>query len=243
MAIKISNSDINIGDRLRQIRKILNLQQKDFADKVGISQGFLSELESNKKAPSHTLLIAISHVFKVNLNWLLTGEGEMFIKEEKADKVSEPVVAYKEDIYKYIGKDFVLIPLVSGKISAGKGLAPVEDAEVEMKLAFRLDWIKRKGDYTKMSLIRVEGDSMEPTLYSGDIVLVDGNRNFVDLHGGIYAIYIKDSIMIKRIQYLFAEEKLKIISDNPKYEPIIISPDDIHIIGKVIWIGREIERT
>lgn len=235
MDIKIFNKDINIGERLKKIRSILNLQQKEFSEKVGISQGFLSELESNKKAPSYTLLIAISHVFNVNLNWLLTGEGEMFIDKP----IAQPVT---EDIDKYIGKDFVLIPMVSGKISAGKGLAPIEEAEVEMKLAFRLDWIKRKGDYTKMSLIRVEGDSMEPTLYSGDIVLVDGNRNFVDLHGGIYAIYIKDSIMIKRIQYLFAEEKLEIISDNQKYKPIIVSPDDIHVIGKVIWVGREIER-
>lgn len=234
---------MGLGTRIKEFRLKKKLTVKQLAEICKISHSSISEIENEKWYPSSEVIINLVRNTDINPIWLLTGEGEMFIKEEKADKVSGPVVADKEDIYKYIGKDFVLIPLVSGKISAGKGLAPVEDAEVEMKLAFRLDWIKRKGDYTKMSLIRVEGDSMEPTLYSGDIVLVDGNRNFVDLHGGIYAILVNDSIMIKRIQLLFKEKTLKIISDNPKYEPIIVSPDDIHIIGKVIWIGREIERT
>ncbi|WP_283166872.1 XRE family transcriptional regulator [Thermodesulfovibrio yellowstonii] len=226
---------MNIKNRLKFLIDTLKISYKDFSKKTGIPYTSLQNYIYGSRQPTIENLQKICTQLNVNLNWLLTGEGEMFINKP----VAQPVT---EDIYKYIGKDFVLIPMVSRKISAGKGLAPVEDAEVEMKLAFRLDWIRRKGDYTKMSLIRVEGDSMEPTLYSGDIVLIDGNRNFVDLHGGIYAIYIKDSIMIKRIQYLFAEEKLKIISDNPKYESIIVSPDDLHVIGKVIWIGREIER-
>lgn len=224
---------MGLGARIREFRLKKNLTVKQLAEICKISHSSISEVENEKWYPSSEVLINLVQNTDINPIWLLTGEGEMFIDKPIAQPVTED---------KYIGKDFVLIPMVSGKISAGKGLAPVEDAEVEMKLAFRLDWIRRKGDYTKMSLIRVEGDSMEPTLYSGDIVLVDGNRSFIDLHGGIYAILVNDSIMIKRIQLIFTEKKLKIISDNPKYEPLIVSPDDIHVIGKVIWIGREIER-
>lgn len=93
-----------------------------------------------------------------------------------------------------------------------------------------------------MVLIRVEGNSMEPTLCSGDMVLVDGNHNYIDLYGGIYAIAIENSIMIKRVQLLFQNKTLKIISDNPKYEPIIVSPEEIQVTGKVIWIYRVIKR-
>jgi phage repressor protein C with HTH and peptisase S24 domain len=51
-----------------------------------------------------------------------------------------------------------------------------------------------------MSLIRVDGDSTEPTLLSGDLILVDHGRNYLDPHGGLYAISIDHSLMIKRVQ-------------------------------------------
>lgn len=232
---------MNIKNRLKFLIDTLKISYKDFSKKTGIPYTSLQNYIYGSRQPTIENLQKICTQLNVNLNWLLTGEGEMFIQKEKPIAEEETAEEY-QNINKYIGKDFVLIPMVRGCISAGKGLAPMENDEIELKLAFRLDWIRKKGDFTKMRLIRVESDSMEPTLYSGDIVLVDGNRNFVDLHGGIYAIFVNNSIMIKRIQLLFHEKKLKIISDNPKYEPIIVLPDDIHVIGKIIWIGREIEK-
>lgn len=156
----------------------------------------------------------------VSFDWLFTGEG--------------PIAKEKEP------EDFVYIPMVSGKISAGGGLVP--DNTIELKLSFRREWVKRHGDPSKMSLIRIQGDSMEPTLYSGDIVLVDHNRNFLDPQGGIYAITIDDSIMIKRLQVNYITKKVYILSDNPKYKPLETTQDQIIVNGKVIWFAREIER-
>jgi phage repressor protein C with HTH and peptisase S24 domain len=93
-----------------------------------------------------------------------------------------------------------------------------------------------------MSLIRVDGDSMEPTLMDGDLVLVDRGRNFVDPAGGIYAITIDDESAVKRLQPIFPSSRMRIISDNPVYPPIEADPDQIRISGKVIWFGRELER-
>ncbi len=59
------------------------------------------------------------------------------------------------------------------------------DNTVEMQIAFRRDWIHQKGCPQKMSLIRVIGVSMKPTLESGGIVLIDHGRDYVDPHGGI----------------------------------------------------------
>lgn len=236
--MNIMSSQMDIKDRLNFLIDKLKLSYSKFSQITKIPYASIQNYVYGKRVPTIENLQKIHIHLNVNLNWLLTGEGDMFIKPP-AQTIGETPAEYKEN--KFIGEDFVLIPMVSGKISAGKGLAPIEDAEIVLKLAFRLEWIKRKGDYTKMSLIRVEGDSMEPTLLCGDIVLVDGNRNFIDLHGGIYAIFVNDSIMIKRVQILLKEKALKIISDNPKYEPIILSPEEVHVIGKIIWIGREIE--
>ena len=83
---------------------------------------------------------------------------------------------------------------------------------------------------------------MEPTLQSGDLVLVDHSRNYVDEHGGIYAIARGQSISIKRLQILLESQCVKVISDNPKYDSAVLDPEKVFVNGKVIWFGREIER-
>lgn len=137
-------------------------------------------------------------------------------------------------------ENFVLIPQVRGEIGAGGHLLP--DDTVELQIAFRKEWIQRRGDPKQMSLIRVSGDSMEPTLQSGDLALVDRGKNYVDPQGGIYAIAIDQAIMIKRIQVLHPSMRLKVISDNARYESIETDSEKLLINGKVIWFGREIER-
>lgn len=137
-------------------------------------------------------------------------------------------------------EEFVTIPQVAGKIGAGENLVP--DSNIDMRIAFRHDWISRKGDPQHMRLIRVKGDSMEPTLMDGDLLLVDLNRNYIEPPGGIYAIYMNDTIIAKRVQAIYPSGKLRIISDNPKYEPVDTDPDEVKVNGKVIWYARELER-
>lgn len=136
--------------------------------------------------------------------------------------------------------DFVYIPQVRGEISAGEGSVP--DDVIELKIAFAKDWLKRRGDPKNLSLIRIRGDSMEPTLRSGDLVLVDHNRNYLDPQGGIYAVAMDNLIMIKRVQVLYPTDRVSIISDNPQYESIEIKSAEVRINGKIIWFGRELER-
>ncbi|MBU4370975.1 MAG: S24 family peptidase [Proteobacteria bacterium] len=72
--------------------------------------------------------------------------------------------------------------------------------------------------------------------------MVDHSRTSVTPQGGIYAISINHEIMIKRIQVLFPQNKLRILCDNSHYDPIEADPDQVKINGKVIWFGRDMER-
>lgn len=67
-----------LGERVRKARLALGLTQKDFAGSLGIVQGFLSGIETGRKVPSDTLLIALTHTFGINRDWLLQGAGETF---------------------------------------------------------------------------------------------------------------------------------------------------------------------
>ena len=69
---------LNITDRIIILRKHKNLSQKDFADITEISRSTLSEVENRKNKPSSALIVGIAHAFgDVNIEWLLTGIGEM----------------------------------------------------------------------------------------------------------------------------------------------------------------------
>lgn len=80
-----------LGLNLKSIRKQLRLTQIIFADKLGISNGYVSDLEKGKAKPSESLLRNIEREFRINRNWLLTGEGEKFTKDGGAlyNKVGE----------------------------------------------------------------------------------------------------------------------------------------------------------
>lgn len=66
-----------IGSRIKTIRKINGLNQIEFASKIGVSQGTLSELEQDRYKPSTDTVIAISQCFNTDLNWLLNGTNEL----------------------------------------------------------------------------------------------------------------------------------------------------------------------
>ena len=72
--------------------------------------------------------------------------------------------------------------------------------------------------------------------------LVDHNRKYIDPQGGIYAISMDDQIMIKRVHLLHPLRKIRIISDNDKYEIIETDLEQIVVSGKIIWYGRKLER-
>jgi phage repressor protein C with HTH and peptisase S24 domain len=216
------------------------------AELINISYKGWQGYESGDNVPGGNVLQSIARL-GFNINWLLTGEGPMYEsdrqiyqQEEKEGNlfIKEREVKFNEQESKW-QDEFVLIPVMQGRISAGGGLVP--DNTVEMKCAFKKEWIAKKGDYKNMSMIRIQGDSMSPTLLDGDVVLVNHNIQAVGAAGGIYAITFQDEIIIKRINKVFPTGQLKIQSDNPSYESFIVDPAQIIINGKVIWYARNIE--
>lgn len=84
-----------------------------------------------------------------------------------------------------------------------------------------------------VKMLRVFGDSMEPTLKDGDWVLVDTSRNAVD-SDGMFLIRMTSGLAVKRIQNTIGSD-IVIKSDNPKYDNITASASDVYVVGKVIY--------
>lgn len=94
----------------------------------------------------------------------------------------------------------------------------------------------------RLSIVRVQGDSMAPTLNPGDDILVDlddcGEHRLRD---GIYVLRVDDALVVKRLALNPVGRRVTIQSDNPAYPDWPdLSLDEISCIGRVIWSGRKI---
>lgn len=67
-----------MNERIKQIRKKMELTQQEFADKLGIARNNIAGYETNKRCPSDAVVSLICTKFGVNEDWIRTGEGEMF---------------------------------------------------------------------------------------------------------------------------------------------------------------------
>lgn len=137
--------------------------------------------------------------------------------------------------------DMVLVPKLAIGASAGAG-ASIDGEPVEGAVAFDPRWLRDLGaDPRALSIIRVAGDSMAPTLGDGDDILVDGSDAATLLRDGIYVLRMDDALMVKRVARAPGEGRISVISDNPHYR----SWDDlpmtaVQLVGRVVWTGRRV---
>ena len=72
---------MSIGTRLKEVRKVKHLTINKMADVLSLSKGALSKIENNLSDPKASSLVSLSKQYGVNLNWLLTGQGTMFVED------------------------------------------------------------------------------------------------------------------------------------------------------------------
>jgi phage repressor protein C with HTH and peptisase S24 domain len=127
-------------------------------------------------------------------------------------------------------------------VSAGPG-AVVSEEFGKPYFAFDERWLKSltPSDPSRLSIVRVEGDSMAPTLNAGDDILVDLADSADRLRDGIYVLRIDDAVVVKRLALNPTGRHVTIQSDNPAYPDWPdCSLDVVNAIGRVIWSGRRI---
>lgn len=78
-----------MNERITEIRNFLNLSQKDFAEKIGLKQGSLSDLETGRANITDRVILLICSQFNVNEEWLRFGNGQMFQKDKKQNEFFE----------------------------------------------------------------------------------------------------------------------------------------------------------
>ncbi len=139
--------------------------------------------------------------------------------------------------------EFVGIPRYDARLAAGAG-AFNERAQHLDDIPFTREFLQRKlGRNTAegLAVLEARGDSMEPTIGDGDLVLVDRRQD--EPEDGIMAFVLDDTAYVKRIRNI--PDGIEVISDNRVYEPYRLDQarfEALQIIGRVRWIGRVLGR-
>ncbi|MCG3675619.1 helix-turn-helix transcriptional regulator [Aliarcobacter butzleri] len=204
-----------VGSRFEEALNIIygERNNREISEKYKITQQSVGQLK-RKKAINETISF-ICEAEKINLNWIQTGKGEMFISE---------------DIVK--NSDNYSIDLLNVRAGAGEGIYNYVIETVDT-ISLDKSFFRTPINTNKVKGICVDGDSMEPTLRDGDYVLIDENINFGT--NGIYAIQYGGQILIKRLQFKM-DGTIIIISDNTKYDREIFNPSENQLPFNIIGI-------
>ena len=197
-----------------------DLSNAEFARKLGISPSTLQRY-SEGSVPRIDAAAAIADACAVSLDWL-TGKG--------ADKLPGSAEA-----------SFVHLPRYDIQASAGHG-ALVGQQETASYLTVSREWLNRYvSSAAHVVVIEARGDSMEPTVRHGDLLMVEMNVDGDHVAaGGVFVIAVAGMIMVKRLQTML-DGALKISSDNRAYDPETVPAaerdDKVIVHGRVFWSG------
>ena len=216
---------MTLAQRIKIIRKQLEMSQTEFANAIGITQTSLSQIEGEKNGISYDVYKAIVGKFNVDPLWLMDGKGEMYISNEAKKKSGAlPLVV------QISGDEEENIVMVDRKAAAGY-LQGQSDPDYIAKLpSFRLP-----GFYGKtFRAFEIIGDSMLPGIHPGDMLVGGYVEELAHIKkGNVYIVVMHDgSIVAKRINPL-GNNVFELRSDNLVYEAYAVKADDIGQVWQV----------
>lgn len=206
-------------------RKLVNaigekgLTLKEVSLRIGRNHAYLHQfVERNIPA-------ALKENDRVKLSELLgLNEADLGAPTRQPSRVSEP-------------SNITSIAEYQVHVSAGGG-ALVSEENKRRNWPFATDYLKSELglERSRLAIVEVRGDSMEPTLSSGDRVLVNMSDRQVS-QPGIFIIYDGDGTVIKRVEKIPGSKppKIVLISDNPLHGKYELDSEDVQIVGRVVW--------
>lgn len=249
----------SVGLRLRSAREHSQLSRDQVVAKreVGVSRTTLQQWETGVTEPSMEAIARLAAIYRTSAKEIIFGKDDETEQTQNNDSAAlrEPTGTYDlstdntsqsavvpSGIYREQSNEYALVPLYDVRAAAGHG-AVIEQEQVTGTVMFKHQWIKRdlRANPSDLCLIHVDGESMDPTLQHGDMILLDRRRAEVVPRDGIYVLRVEESLLVKRLQRL-PDHKVNATSDNPAYGSFTLSlnaqNEDFTIIGRVIWISR-----
>lgn len=202
-------------NRLENVLSQNNITPTELSRILGVTPSVVNAWKTRNAIPRADIIVKVAEKLNTSVEYLMTGNSTEICNTSK--------------------KTF-LIPILNQELSAGHGdLLPEEDV-IEGLLSLPI-WLRKKYG-NNLGALHVHGDSMQPTLNDGDMVVCDSLG--WDKSDGIFAIRLNGNGYVKRLQVV--NGKVLIKSDNPNYETITepLDSNAMNVIGKVRLIIKAV---
>ena len=138
------------------------------------------------------------------------------------------------------GIPLVPVPEMEVEVAAGGGAIVGESVDETARWYLPEAMVRHEGDADPKALriLRVKGDSMEPEMREGDRLLVDTAKRR-PATGELFVLFDGTGLVVKRIETVPGEARLRLLSANPAYAPYTVLGVEVHIVGKVVWVLRK----
>ncbi|GGB21347.1 transcriptional regulator [Sphingomonas metalli] len=213
--------------RLRQLMNDRGLTQSELARRVGISQTSIAKLVTGSGYGSK-FLHRIAQELGTSPGYL-----EGLTDDPKADAIPLPSV---EDAAEQL--DLVSVQQID--LAYGLGATFVDNHVNVDVIRFPRLWMEAitSSPPALLTWARGRGDSMEPTIHDGDVVLIDRSQRVVVEQDAVWAYTVGDLGAIKRLR--IKGDRVVIHSDNQSVRPDEESIDQVNIVGRVIFVGKRL---
>jgi phage repressor protein C with HTH and peptisase S24 domain len=211
--------------------------QKGLAEHMGLDQSQGHRIASGARTLRAPEVALVEHYLGKRAPVELTGQEDRFGEGSALVPMAEDV---PRGFLSHTAEDFLPVPVHDQRAAAGSGALATDGPPIDYVM-FRKIWLRRRSNnINRLFVLEITGDSDLPFLHSGDHALVDpGQTN--PAREGRYIIRIDDELLVKIVSMNPQTRLLTVKSGNPDYPTWPnLPPDSVNIIGRVIWIGRNI---
>jgi repressor LexA len=212
-----------IGERLREARENKDMDQASLAGKAGIVTRTLQRWEKGEQVPDGVAITRLARATGVLANWLLTGEGEMYLVPSRPDNVYTLPGGSRRRIR------MVDLPLIAA-VPAGKVATLFHPDYADDYVT--VDDVKDPQAFA----LKVKGNSMSPRIEDGDVVIVSPQQEVRS--GDICVARVNGEDTLKKVK--LEGTYIHLIPLNPDYDPVTVKKRDVNFLWKVVKLIKEL---
>lgn len=215
---------MSFGKRLKDVLKKLSLSQTGLSKEIGTSNVVINRYIKDKTTPDYNFLNKLVTRFNININWLLTGEGSMFPSRN----------------IKHIGNgDYYCMPIIDG-VSCG---SPQEIESADPLDHILIDTNSLSGDFNDYFAFNASGESMEPYISNGDVIIVKQHDDWNTVDDRICVVRVDGEITLKKVKSFSNGKEILLQPYNKNFPPILLDKErirDSRLIGIAVMSVRNL---
>lgn len=197
---------MSLGKRLKQALRKLDLTQVALSKQINISNVVINRYIKDKTMPDLNFLNKLATNLNININWLITGEGTMFPTR---------------NVKQFGDREFYYMPIFES-VSCG---SPQEIESAEPIDHILVDTNSLSGDFNSYFSFFASGDSMEPYISNGDVVIVKQDSEWQHAEDRICVVNVEGEITLKKVKTFMDGQEILLQPYNKDHQPILLDKE------------------